>query len=639
MKQRRFYPVLLLFAVLLITAVFSCKQGSSPVKGSKVNHDSAFARYSIAQKLFNNNQHDSLLKVAPEILDFLRENQEWELYYILWQSVAEDHVWFNEFEEATQEAQAMQEDAIERNDSFGLALSYSVQGTAYTVQEVYDEATRCYKTFLQIYPKKAMWSPKVDVFGYYATCLSSIKDYNAIDSLLTEWDEYLSDFPDVADADDKQAYADWRLKYYRAKFSNLIAKGNLTQATQVLDTVVYFAKASGEELVEQINTIDNRRELAVAQGDYNAALHYVDEYLEHSKGDVNNRRQGMEYRSQILEKLGRYQEALEDLKTYSLMKDSLIQANNREQLNRLNKRFSLNELQSQNKLLQQRSRFTTGGVTMILGIGALLVFLVLNSRWNRRLQIKNMQLQRERNVVMAQNKQLAIERDHAEAASRAKTAFMQSMTHEIRTPLNAINGFTQVLTMKDIELPDAERMDFCERIQENTRLLTTILDDLILISDFESSAELPEPEPCLVSAITTQAIDVVRSSVAKTVALECQSSLPIEQAIDSYPRMIHTVLTKLLGNAAKFTTIGSITLKVDQEDDTLHFTVVDTGPGIPPDKKDYIFERFTKLDSFVQGTGLGLTIARMIAERIGGTLTLDTDYTNGAKFDFILPIK
>ncbi len=584
MKQRRFYPVLLLFAVLLITAVFSCKQGSSPVKGSKVNHDSAFARYSIAQKLFNNNQHDSLLKVAPEILDFLRENQEWELYYILWQSVAEDHVWFNEFEEATQEAQAMQEDAIERNDSFGLALSYSVQGTAYTVQEVYDEATRCYKTFLQIYPKKAMWSPKVDVFGYYATCLSSIQDYNAIDSLLTEWDEYLSDFPDVADADDKQAYADWRLKYYRAKFSNLIAKGNLTQATQVLDTVVYFAKASGEELVEQINTIDNRRELAVAQGDYNAALHYVDEYLEHSKGDVNNRRQGMEYRSQILEKLGRYQEALEDLKTYSLMKDSLIQANNREQLNRLNKRFSLNELQSQNKLL-------------------------------------------------------AIERDHAEAASRAKTAFMQSMTHEIRTPLNAINGFTQVLTMKDIELPDAERMDFCERIQENTRLLTTILDDLILISDFESSAELPEPEPCLVSAITTQAIDVIRSSVAKTVALECQSSLPIEQAIDSYPRMIHTVLTKLLSNAAKFTTIGSITLKVDQEDDTLHFTVVDTGPGIPPDKKDYIFERFTKLDSFVQGTGLGLTIARMIAERIGGTLTLDTDYTNGAKFDFILPIK
>ena len=276
---------------------------------------------------------------------------------------------------------------------------------------------------------------------------------------------------------------------------------------------------------------------------------------------------------------------------------------------------------------------------MILSVIALLVFLVLNSRWNRRLQIKNTQLQRERNVVVAQNKQLAIERDHAEAASRAKTAFMQSMTHEIRTPLNAINGFTQVLTMKDIELPDAERMDFCERIQENTRLLTTILDDLILISDFESSTELPPAELCVVSAIVDQAAAMIRPLVAETVTFDCQNTLPADQTIESYPRLIHIVLSKLLENAAKFTTVGSITLKVSQEDAKLHFSVEDTGPGIPPDKKEYIFERFTKLDSFAQGTGLGLTVGRMIAERLGGTLTLDTDYTNGSKFDLILPIK
>ena len=321
------------------------------------------------------------------------------------------------------------------------------------------------------------------------------------------------------------------------------------------------------------------------------------------------------------------------------MKDSIIQAGNRAQLNQLNKRFSLNELQSQNRLLKQRSRFTTGGVAMILGIGAILVFLVLNSRWNRKLQIKNMQLQRERNVVVAQNKQLAIERDHAEAASRAKTAFMQTMTHEIRTPLNAISGFTQVLNMKDIELPESERMDFCERIEENTRLLTTILDNLLLISDMESRSDLPEPETCVVSAVATQALDMVRSLVAKIVVLDCQCELPVDQTIDSYPRMIHIVLTKLLENAAKFTTVGNITLKLSEEDSVLHFSVVDTGPGIPPDKKDYIFERFTKLDNFVQGTGLGLTVARMIAERLGGTLTLDTEYKDGSKFDFILPVK
>ena len=132
---------------------------------------------------------------------------------------------------------------------------------------------------------------------------------------------------------------------------------------------------------------------------------------------------------------------------------------------------------------------------------------------------------------------------------------------------------------------------------------------------------------------------MIRPVVAKTVTFDTQCTLPADQTIESYPRLIHIALSKLLENAAKFTTVGSITLKVSQEDAKLHFSVEDTGPGIPPDKKEYIFERFTKLDSFAQGTGLGLTVGRMIAERLGGTLTLDTDYTNGSKFDLILPIK
>ena len=107
----------------------------------------------------------------------------------------------------------------------------------------------------------------------------------------------------------------------------------------------------------------------------------------------------------------------------------------------------------------------------------------------------------------------------------------------------------------------------------------------------------------------------------------------------SYPRMIQSILKQLLDNAAKFTREGSITLTVDRENDNLHFAVIDTGPGIPPDKKEYIFERFSTLDSFAQGTGLGLSIARMIAERLGGTLTLDTSRSSGSKFDLIIPIQ
>ena len=301
--------------------------------------------------------------------------------------------------------------------------------------------------------------------------------------------------------------------------------------------------------------------------------------------------------------------------------------------------LKLEELKAENELLQQRSRFTTGGIAMILGIGAILVFLVVNNRWNHRLEVKNRQLQRERNVTIAQNKQLAIERDRAEAALRAKTAFMQSMTHEIRTPLNAISGFSQVLTMPDIDLLDEERFELSQRIQENTRLLTNIIDDLILISDLESRVELPVPKACNISDLATEAIEKTRELVAPAVLLRSRCSLADDQSFMSYPRMIQSILKQLLDNAAKFTREGSITLTVDRENDNLHFAVIDTGPGIPPDKKEYIFERFSKLDSFAQGTGLGLSIARMIAERLGGTLTLDTSRSSGSKFDLIIPIQ
>ena len=276
----------------------------------------------------------------------------------------------------------------------------------------------------------------------------------------------------------------------------------------------------------------------------------------------------------------------------------------------------VNELKSQNDMLLQRSRFTTGGVAMILGIVALLAFLAFNSRWTRRIEIKNRQLQRERNVVIAQNKQLAIERDRAEAASKAKTAFIRSMTHEIRTPLNAISGFSQVLILDGDALEADERLDMFIRISDGIRRLTNILDDLIL----------------------SQAIHNVIPMVPKGVMLENQSELSPELTVKTNSRAVQNVLTKLLDNAAKFTTEGHIRLTATLSDDKLQLSVSDTGPGIPEDRREFIFERFAKIDSFSQGAGLGLTAARLLAEHIGGTLTLDTEYSGGSKFDLIIPI-
>ena len=168
-------------------------------------------------------------------------------------------------------------------------------------------------------------------------------------------------------------------------------------------------------------------------------------------------------------------------------------------------------------------------------------------------------------------------------------------------------------------------------------MLTDILDDLILISDMESNSDLPTTEDCPVLSLLSAAETGVSPRVAPEVELRTECKVSDGLIVNTSPKLIGIVLSRLLNNAAKFTAKGSITLSVGLVGDMLHFSVTDTGPGIPADKKEYIFERFTKLDSFIQGTGLGLPLARMVAQRLGGSLNLNTDYKKGAKFDLIVP--
>ena len=466
-----------------------------------------------------------------------------------------------------------------------------------------------------------------------------MKRYMAVDSTLRAWQTEVNRYPVILGDSEATVHANFHFTFHSVHADYLLATGNYQQAKVAIDSAAYHENISGNYVLNLMTIAQQRSQLAREQGHIGEALQHSTHLLElaSKNTDSSNLAVALEEHANVLEKAGRFEEALKMYHRLDELKDSLSVVDQHDRLNHLNKQYAVSELQAANAQLEQRSRFTTGSIAMIMGIGAILVFLVYNSRWSRQLEIKNRQLQRERNVVVAQNKQLAIERDHAEAASKAKTAFIQSMTHEIRTPLNHISGFTQVLAMPDIELPAAERLEISQHIQEGTHHLTNILDDLIQISDLESSTDLPPAEDYYPALIVAQALEAIRPSVAADVALESHCQVPDKMVVSTHPHLIQTILARLLDNAAKFTHLGSITLSLKQEVNRLHFSVADTGPGIPADKRDFIFERFAKLDSFAQGTGLGLSVARMIAERLGGTLTLDSDYTGGSKFDLIIP--
>ena len=245
-------------------------------------------------------------------------------------------------------------------------------------------------------------------------------------------------------------------------------------------------------------------------------------------------------------------------------------------------------------------------------------------------------LKRQREKVKLSTQKLATSRINAENAMRAKSVFLSNMSHEIRTPLNALSGFSSLLTEEGLD--DETRRQCNEVIQQNSELLLKLINDVIDLS----SLEFGKLQFCIAQhdavSICKNVIDTVNKVKQTQAELTFTTELE-EMPIETDDSRLQQVLINLLINATKFTPQGSIVLKLEKEtDDTVLFTVTDTGCGIPKDRQTNIFQRFEKLNENVQGSGLGLSICQLIIEHIGGQIWIDSEYTEGSRFCFTHPI-
>ncbi len=245
-------------------------------------------------------------------------------------------------------------------------------------------------------------------------------------------------------------------------------------------------------------------------------------------------------------------------------------------------------------------------------------------------------LKRQREKVKLSTQKLATSRINAENAMRAKGVFLSNMSHEIRTPLNALSGFSSLLTEEGLD--DETRRQCNEVIQQNSELLLKLINDVIDLS----SLEFGKLQFCIAQhdavSICRNVIDTVNKVKQTQAELTFTTELE-EMPIETDDSRLQQVLINLLINATKFTPQGSIVLKLEKEtDDTVLFTVTDTGCGIPKDKQANIFQRFEKLNENAQGSGLGLSICQLIIEHIGGQIWIDSEYAEGSRFCFTHPI-
>lgn len=285
-------------------------------------------------------------------------------------------------------------------------------------------------------------------------------------------------------------------------------------------------------------------------------------------------------------------------------------------------------------MLYESDKNNTKVKVMLLGLllmaMSIIILYLLNKRRQRERMLK---------ILQTKNDELIMARDEAETANRMKTKFLQDMSHEIRTPLNSIVGFSQLLLNPDIHLSDEEKAEFGNIINNNTELLMTLINDILKISDLESSNYKLSFAREKVNDMLTMAINTVDHRKPEGVNLYFTSEVPDSYEFVTDRKRLEQVLINMLTNAEKHTGQGEIRLHCSTSENPgmLTFSVADTGTGIPQEKAEDVFDRLNNPDDLKHGTGLGLNICKMITEKLGGKIFLDTTYTSGARFVVVLP--
>jgi signal transduction histidine kinase len=236
--------------------------------------------------------------------------------------------------------------------------------------------------------------------------------------------------------------------------------------------------------------------------------------------------------------------------------------------------------------------------------------------------------------------QLEIANEKTMESSRMKTSFIHQMSHEIRTPLNILSGFAQIITTPDIKLDEETRQDMNQKIMENSIRITELVNKMLELSEASSKTVIERTDNIPALQIAIEAINAFPTGEKYRIPITLQQDGNISDIrIQTNEQAATRALVLLLDNAEKYTKEGNIRLKIDRpSENCIRYTVEDTGIGIPLNEAEHIFEEFVQLDENKEGTGIGLTVAHSIANRLGGNITLDTTYTSGARFIMTLPI-
>ncbi len=335
----------------------------------------------------------------------------------------------------------------------------------------------------------------------------------------------------------------------------------------------------------------------------------------------------------MLDSLHLYKEAFYAHKEYAALLDSARLKNINDKLEDLEIQKRVDELVIEKKALEIDLQKSHNQLYMFLSLFILAIssaVFVAFRLWKINALYKKLQ-ESNRLVILASEK--------AQESEKMKNAFIKNMCHEVRTPLNAINGFAELITTEDISVE--EKQEFSKIIFENCNHITSMMNSVLEIAQLDSNKDNLPLSGVNIHLLCSCEMEQIKRLYGKPdIEYRLEGNREKDLAFTNQSHF-SLILSHLLNNANKFTEKGNITLsyKPDEEQNRMVVSITDTGCGISPDKREWIFERFTKADDFVPGSGLGLYLCRQIAHRLKGNIYVDPDYTTGLRIILMIPLK
>ena len=552
---------------------------------------------------------------ADGLLSQLDESQRYYTYFELERILIKSSLFRGEIRMAIAQSDQMYSKARALAYPFGNALALNAMGEVYSYTGRLREAGAAYEESLRLLD--GMDGEDVHI----RMLLVELIDYNLRIRNVNGASRYLARLNFYPE--DRLSPLELAMRHI-SNASCQLFKGDLKAASHCLAQIGQLEAQLIPEIRQYLLIIDAR--YLVATGAHEAALTAYNDFLQTEYARINHNiyKEALLEKADLLVKMGNKEEAYGQYgKVFSYIKTS-FEKNYPKEIDRLCTRFQADQLAYQNERDRIVSmRFYLAGI--IVSVLFLIFLLVLG--WKKIFRLKRSQMRQE---AMKEKAVQAIQR---------KNMFLSNMSHEVRTPLNAIVGFSAVLTDEDESFDDESRREFSEIIKVNSFQLLKLINDILDFSDFENDNITFNIRTHDAVKLCNEVVETVMASRKLEVEMRFDTDLSVLM-LDTDDARLRQVLINLLVNAAKFTEQGSIVLELKMADaGTALFSVTDTGCGIPPEKQHLIFERFEKLNDFVQGSGLGLSICQLIVKYMNGKLWVDSGYTRGARFCFTHPLK